>query len=303
VRDILAEHIAVMAEEAVEFLVTYPDGVYLDCTLGAGGHSEKILEKLGSGGKLIGIDRDRQAVGIAEEKLKKYADKTIFVNDNFINLEKIVQQYGLEKVDGILFDLGVSSMHLSSPERGFSFRLPGPLDMRMNQTDELTANQIVNEWGEDELYQIFHNYGEERWAGRIARAIVREREKKPLWTTTDLVNLIFRATPKMRTRTRIHPATRVFQSLRIVVNRELENLKEGLIAAEKILKSSNQNNGGRIVVIAYHSLEDRMVKHFFRERNFKILTPHPVRPKREEIKTNPRARSARLRAAEKKQLV
>ncbi len=293
-----------MAEEAVEFLVTDPEGVYLDCTLGGGGHSEKILEKLGSGGRLIGIDRDQQAVAIARENLKKYADKTILVNDNFTNIEKVVQQYGLEKADGILFDLGVSSMHLSSPERGFSFRLTGPLDMRMNQTDKLTAREIVNEWGEDELYRIFRNYGEERWAGRIARAIVKEREKQSFETTADLVNLIFRASPKTRARTKIHPATRVFQALRIAVNQELENLKEALIAGEKILRNENlPERHGRMVVISYHSLEDRIVKHFFRENNFKILTPHPLRPEKEEIEANPRARSARLRAAEKGKLV
>ncbi len=300
----MAAHIPVMAEEAVEFLVTDPKGVYLDCTLGGGGHSEKILEKLSSGGKLIGIDRDQQAVAIARENLKKYADKTILVNDNFRNLDKVVQQYGFEKADGILFDLGVSSMHLSSPERGFSFRLTGPLDMRMNQADELTAREIVNEWGEDELYQIFRNYGEERWAGRIARAIVKEREKQSFETTTDLVNLIFRASPKTRARRKIHPATRVFQALRIAVNQELENLKEALITGEKILKNENvPERHGRMVVISYHSLEDRIVKHFFRENNFKILTPHPLRPEKEEIEANPRARSARLRAGEKGKLV
>lgn len=296
-------HIPVMSEEVLEFLLTDPEGIYVDCTIGGGGHAEKILERLGPRGKLIGIDWDEKAIEITREKLRKYQEKLILVNDNFINLEKIVQQCGFEKVDGILFDLGISSMQLSSPERGFSFRFTGPLDMRMSQQKKLTARKIVNESSEEELYEIFSSYGEERWSRRVSRAIIKEREKKSLQTTTDLVNLLFRILPKHALRQRIHPATRIFQALRIAVNQELENLKEGLIAAEKILKSSNLDKRGRIVVISYHSLEDRIVKHFFREKKFKILTLRPVRSEKEEVKINPRARSARLRVAEKKIII
>jgi len=292
-------HIPVMTEEVVKFLLTEPEGIYLDCTLGSGGHAWQILEKLGPHGKLIGIDWDEQAIEIAREKLKKYQDNFFLVNDNFTNLEKVVHQCGFETVNGVLFDLGISSMQLFSPERGFSFQFTGPLDMRMNQREKLTAREIVNKWAEEKLYEIFHTYGEERWSRRIARAIVKERGKKLFLTTADLVNLLFRVLPKQALRQRIHPATRVFQALRIVVNHELENLKEGLIAAEKVLKSTNQNAGGRIVVISYRSLEDRIVKHFFRQKNFKILTLRPLRAQEGEVKINPRARSARLRAAEK----
>lgn len=284
-----------MPEEVLSLLEINPSGVYVDATLGEGGHAQLILNELSNEGRLIGIDCDAEALAIARNQLKKFEGKVFFINDNFVNLEEILQQLKITALDGILFDLGVSSLQLFSPRRGFSFRIDAPLDMRMDQREKLTAVELVNTLNEKELVHIFFTYGEERWSRRIAQRIVKERENKPLKTTTDLVNLIFRAFPPLAHRQKIHPATRIFQALRIAVNKELENLEKGLIVAGKFLKK-----GGRIVVISFHSLEDRIVKRFFRKNDFVILTPHPLRPKKEEIKTNPRARSARLRAAEKK---
>lgn len=288
-------HLPVMLEESVDFLLLNPAGIYVDCTAGSGGHAELILKRLSPEGKLIAIDQDEAAISLVKERLKSYAEKIFLFNENFVNLEGILKRINFRMVDGLLFDLGVSNLQMSSPERGFSFRSTGPLDMRMDQRGKIDAAKLLNTLSEEELTAIFKSYGEERWAKRIARAVVKTRIQRPLSTVPELVNVVFRALPEAFHRQRIHPATRIFQALRIAVNRELENLREGLITAKKVLKG-----GGRIVVISYHSLEDRIVKHFFQQENFTILTPHPLRPTKEEIKINRRARSARLRAAEKK---
>ncbi|MCD5401337.1 16S rRNA (cytosine(1402)-N(4))-methyltransferase RsmH [candidate division NPL-UPA2 bacterium] len=307
----MGRHIPVLLKEVVRLLPCRPGGVYVDCTLGEGGHAEAILEQLGKEGRLIGIDRDGEAIEAAEERLKKYGSSCCLVRDNFQNLTRLLESLNLRKVDGILFDLGVSSRQLDSPERGFSFRFDTPLDMRLDRRTSLTASHLVNNSSREELERILKDFGEERWARRIAKLIVARRKDEPIKTTGQLVGLVEEAIPRQRGR--IHPATRTFQALRIAVNEELEALKEGLEKGIKLLRS-----GGRIAVISYHSLDDRIVKETFREW-FKAcrcpprwpvcrcggkkvavrVTKGAVGPSEEEILANPRSRSARLRVAEK----
>jgi len=298
-------HRPVLLHEAIELLDVKPDGVYLDATVGGGGHAYEIAKRL-KDGLLIGLDRDGQVLEWARNRLRSFAERVRLVQVNFADLEKVLNRLGIDLVDGVLFDLGFSSLQLDSPERGFSFRNNGPLDMRMDREhNTLTAAKIVNTYSRDELIKILREYGEERWAPRIADAIIKARSQGPLERTRELAGLIAGAIPAAARRAmKIHPATRTFQALRIAVNDELENLQMGLEAGFRRLKT-----GGRIVVISFHSLEDRIVKRFFRAKAGKdaYLGDRPVeaelfklvRPTAEEVAANPRARSARLRAARK----
>lgn len=286
-----------LKKESVDFLLKGRDyGVYIDATLGGGGTSEEILSRLKSG-RVIGIDRDPVAIERASLKLNTYSN-FIALRGNFSDVEGILMEIGITSVDGIIFDLGVSSMQLEDPSRGFSFRKSGRLDMRMDPDTEKTAFDLVRNLDRECLKKIFKEYGEERWAGRIASRIVEARKVKPIETTAELAKLVEEAIPRRFHPRRIHPATKVFQALRIVVNKELDNLKTALKVSVNLLKS-----GGRIVVISYHSLEDRIVKHFYKglaeESILKIITKKPFVPADEEIKINPRCRSAKMRVAEK----
>ncbi len=299
-------HVPVLVQEVIRYLAPPRDGLVVDCTLGAGGHAAALLEAV-PGLRLVGIDRDPQALGIAAERLRDYGDRVRILAGEFSEIGSLLRAARVGKVDGILADLGVSSMQLDNAERGFSFRREGPLDMRMGP-GQLTARDIVNRYSEAELQRIFREHGEERRARRIARAVVESRQAKPIETTGELRRLIHRTTAASR-RQRIDPATRVFQALRIEVNQELEGLSRLLDQVVELLASD-----GRLVVISYHSLEDRMVKHRLRDlargeideatgrrrsesRLIELLTRKPVRPAPAEIAANPRARSARLRAA------
>jgi len=287
-------HIPVLLEEATDLLTENRGKIYVDCTLGAGGHARRILEKNPSA-RLIGIDQDEDMLKIAEENLREFADRISLYRANFADLDLVLREEGVEKVDGFLFDLGVSMFQLRS-ERGFSFQIDAPLDMRMNRDQPLTAYKVVNQYPARELERIFREFGEERFSSRIARAIVDFRKKKPLETTGELVDLILSVIPERFKHGRTHPATRVFQALRIEVNRELDNLETAL---EKTV--NRLDRGGRLVVISFHSLEDRIVKNFFRKhrREFRILTKKPLTPSEEEIRRNPASRSAKLRAGER----
>lgn len=293
-------HVPVLINQVIEFLHPVPGKIFIDATLGFGGHSEELLKALHGKGAVYGIDVDEKNLELAQERLKGF--KNIhFIRDNFENLEgiasDILQKEG--RIDGILFDLGLSSMHTDEAERGFSFQHEGPLDMRFDSRQSLTAAEIVNTYPLEQLINIFKNYGEEKFSYRIAREIVESRKRHAFRSTTQLADFIKNIFSKGKDfYFKRHPATRVFQSLRIAANREIEVLTEGLDAAVKALSPA-----GRIVVISYHSLEDRIVKNAFRtkakEGVLKILTKKPVQPDEEEIKSNRRARSAKLRAAEK----
>nr|MBC7245869.1 16S rRNA (cytosine(1402)-N(4))-methyltransferase RsmH [Chloroflexota bacterium] len=291
-------HEPVLYAEAMSLLAPHPGGAYIDGTVGAGGHARGILELSGPDGRLLGIDLDVQALQSARQVLAGYGARVTLVYGSFAQLSAIAHEHGFCPVDGVLLDLGLSTMQLAAPERGFSFQLEGPLDMRFDMSADTTAADLINMLPEDELADILYRYGEERMSRRIARAIVQAR---PLRTTTELAQLVTRV---VRRRGRIHPATRTFQALRIAVNNELEVLAQGLEQAVEVLSP-----GGRLVVIAFHSLEDRIVKHYLREQSrgdrsghgpiLRILTPHPIRPSLAEQERNPRSRSARLRAAER----
>lgn len=277
-------------------LVPRPGAVVVDATVGLGGHAEHILERIGPAGRLIGLDRDEQALGIARQRLARFGDRAALVHGHFGELEKVLEGLGVREIQGALFDLGVSSLQLEEPERGFSFAREGPLDMRMDPAQPVTAAEIVNRAPERELREILCSYGEERWAGRIARAIVR---KRPLATTTQLAEVVRGAVPGGARHGRIDAATRTFQAIRIAVNSEMDLLPLGLEQAVRVLGA-----GGRIVVLSYHSLEDRIVKLTFREQAragvLEIITRKPLRPSSEEVARNPRSRSARLRVAKRR---
>lgn len=304
-------HIPVMAQEVINYLVTGNGGVYLDCTVGTGGHAAKILEATSPYGRLIGIDIDPQAISLAKENLSPYGDRVSLIHGNFADLGNILSGQGISEVDGVLMDLGVSALQLDTPSRGFSFRHYGPLDMRMDQTSGQPISHDLNRKNTVELTDIIRDFGEERWAKRIAVSIVEARRKSPLTTTTQLAEIVEKSVPRFSGN--IHPATKTFQALRIYKNSELANLKSGLDQAVAVLKS-----GGRICVISFHSLEDRIVKRTFREMErgcicppnapvcvcghkptLKILTKRPMIPQEKEIEANPRCRSAKLRAAVK----
>jgi len=291
----ILKHIPVLVEEVMTFLRCEAGRTYVDATLGGGGHASEILKRTAPDGVLIGMEWDEDALFEATRTLKPFGDRVRIFRENFIQLPDLMKD---ESVDGILLDLGLSSIQLEKEGRGFSFRGDSPLDMRMDQRLDQTAADLVNRLSLEELEYIISHYGEERWAKRIARAIIQEREREPIRTTEALRRVVYRTIPKRFHSRRIDPATRTFQALRIKVNEELENLKKILDAGWKILK-----RGGRICVISFHSLEDRMVKETFRrlekEGEMRILTKKPVTPSEEEQKRNPRSRSAKLRCAER----
>ena len=282
-------HLPVLLKESLDFLSLKPNGTYVDCTLGAGGHAAAIKSRCPAS-KVIGMDTDYDAIQAAQQKLAKL-DNIQIINDNFKNIKKFVKK----PVDGVFFDLGISSYQIDEPSRGFSLQKDGPLDMRMDRSQKLTAEEIINTSRQEELEKIFREFGEERFSRRVARALTRERERSAIKTTLELKRIIEAAIPVWRKRESV---TRIFQALRIAVNQELENLSSALRDSIDLLKT-----GGRIVVISYHSLEDRIVKHAYRaagqERKLKILTKKPVQPSGSEVSSNPRAKNAKLRAAER----
>jgi 16S rRNA (cytosine1402-N4)-methyltransferase len=288
-----APHTPVLLEEVLEWLRIRPDGTYVDATLGAGGHSEAIAERLDSG-RLISLDRDAQALQIAQERLRKFGSKVNCVLSPFSRIAEAVHELGIPKVDGVLADLGVSSMQLDQAARGFSFREAGPLDMRMSDAEELTAEEIVNRWPEKELADLLYREADEHDSRRIARAILRAR---PIRDTAHLATIVAGAR-KQWGRQKLHPATKTFLALRIAVNREMEELGQFLSRTP-----ATMNSGARWVVLTYHSREDRLVKEAFkageRQGTLKILTKHVIRPSEEEERANARSRSAKLRCAER----
>lgn len=292
-------HKPVMCDEAVAALNLKPGQTIVDATVGTAGHALKILEKISPGGRLIAIDRDEDSLSIARECLKDSGGRVVFVHDDFRNINKVLDGLGIKKIDGILFDLGVSSYQLDTKERGFSFRYDAPLDMRMDKTSYILAYDLVNNLTEKEISDILWAFGEERWHNRIARNLVRQRALNPVATTAQLRDIVMKAMPyKGSAHQRIHPATRTFQALRIAVNRELEALEEALLNIGAFLRKN-----AVICVISFHSLEDRIVKRNFRENAFKgvykVITKKPLEPAPEEIAANPRSRSAKMRVARK----
>lgn len=308
------EHIPVLLNECIEGLNISPDGIYADCTLGGGGHSSYIAASLSKDGTLIGIDQDSNAIKAASERLKDYTNIK-YVKNNFSNIKNIASDLGLgqESFNGFLLDLGVSSHQLDEADRGFSYNHNAPLDMRMDQQSPLSAYMVVNEYTQQELTRIIRDYGEERWAKRIAEFIINERKIKPVETTFDLVSIIKKAVPKGARSDGPHPAKRTFQAIRIEVNNELGILEKTIEDMTELLKS-----GGRICIITFHSLEDRIVKNVFRNlenpctcpRDFpvcvcgkkpklRVITRKPILPSEEEIDSNRRSHSAKLRIAEK----
>ena len=307
------QHKSVLLQECIDALNIRPDGIYLDGTLGGAGHSSQIARRLTEGGRLIGVDRDRTALAAAKERLAPYADRVTLVHSNFAEIDAILDSLGIPAVDGMLFDLGVSSPQLDDASRGFSYMADAPLDMRMDKDDALTAGEVVNTWPQGELRRILYDYGEERYAPQIAAAICRAREKAPIETTLELVDIIRSAMPAQALREKQHPAKRSFQAIRIAVNDELGELPPMLDAAEENLK-----RGGRLAVITFHSLEDRIVKRKFQELaqgcicppefpvcvcgrtpKIRLVTRKPIVSGEKELAENPRARSAKLRVAEK----
>ena len=305
-------HRSVLLDECIDGLCIRPDGVYVDGTLGGAGHSFEIAKRL-KGGRLIGIDRDPIALAAAGERLAPYADRVTLVHDNFENMAAALERLGVDGVDGILLDLGVSSPQLDDAARGFSYMADAPLDMRMNGEDTLTAYTVVNEWPREELRRILFDYGEERYAPLIAAAIEREREKKPIETTLELAEIIKHAMPPAALREKQHPAKRSFQAIRIAVNDELGAVEKIMRDAPDLLK-----RGGRLCVISFHSLEDRIVKNGMqtaakgctcppefpvcvcgKKPKIRIVTKKPITAGETELNENPRSRSAKLRCIEK----
>ncbi len=305
-------HKSVLLDECIDALAIKPEGIYLDGTLGGAGHSLEIVSRLTTG-RLIGVDRDRVALAAAQERLKDYLPRVTFVHSNFSELDRILEELQIPAVDGMLFDLGVSSPQLDDALRGFSYMADAPLDMRMDRDDPLTAGEIVNRWPQEELRRILYEYGEERYAPQIAAAIVRSREKKPIETTLELVDIIRGAMPPQALREKQHPAKRSFQAIRIAVNDELTSVSKMMQAAIRRLKP-----GGRLAVITFHSLEDRIVKSEMQQAargctcppefpvcvcgkkpQIRLVTRKPIVSGAKELEENPRARSAKLRVAEK----
>lgn len=310
--DVEFEHISVLLNEAITGLNINKDGIYVDGTLGGAGHSKEIIKRLDTG-KLIGIDQDINAIKKASEELKEFKDKVIIVHNNFKNLDVVIREQNINGVDGVLLDLGVSSHQLDEGERGFSYNKDSFLDMRMDISQDLSGWDVVNSYSKKELEKIIKEYGEEKWAARIAEFIERERQLKSIDTTGELVDVIKKAIPSGARKDGPHPAKRTFQAIRIEVNKELEILKESISKAVKLL-----NVGGRICVITFHSLEDRIVKETFKElsldcicppkmpictcnkkKELSIITRKPILPSEKELELNPRARSAKLRIGEK----
>lgn len=287
------EHLPVMGREMLEIISPFEGGVFVDATVGLGGHSEMLLSKIGQGGKVVGIDRDDNALARAAERLQD--SRLILQKGSFSDMESILHSRGIDAADGVFLDLGVSMMQLKDPVRGFSFNSTERLDMRMDSSQELSAWDVVNGYSERELVRILKEYGEEYRAVKIVRSIVHDRNKKRIDTCKELAEIISRATGRTG---KVHPATKTFQALRIEVNKELDELKNGLDASLRVLR-----RGGRLCVISYHSLEDRVVKHFIKERAkagiVKQLLKKPLVPAIDETRANPSSRSAKLRGAEK----
>lgn len=305
-------HKSVLLNETIEGLNVREGKIYLDGTLGGAGHSYEILKKLHGTGLLIGIDQDQEALKAAREKLSEFKNVEYF-NLNYIDFEKALDELGIEKIDGVLLDIGVSSYQFDNPERGFSYRFDAPLDMRMDKSLEISAKDIVNTYSEDEITEIIREYGEEKWASRISKFIVQERKNKKIDTTFEIVEIIKNAIPAGARRNGPHPAKRTFQALRIEVNKELDVLNNSI---DKFVHRLNP--GGRIAIITFHSLEDRIVKNSFKylekdcicpptspictcnkKREIKIITRKPITASEEELKENNRSHSAKLRIAEK----
>ena len=305
-------HVSVLLWECIEGLSIKPNGIYVDGTLGGAGHSSQIVKRLETG-RLIGIDRDQVALKAAGERLAPYKDNVTLVHSNFCEIKQVLQDLGIAGVDGILLDLGVSSPQLDDGERGFSYMADAPLDMRMNRSDSLSAYEVVNQWSYEELRRILYDYGEERYAPKIAAAICNRREQKPIETTLELVDIIRSAMPAAALREKQHPAKRSFQAIRIAVNDELGSV-------EKVMRDAIDclNPGGRLAIITFHSLEDRIVKNGMQDAakgctcppNFpvcvcgkkprvQIITRKPITSGEEELEQNPRARSAKLRVCER----
>lgn len=308
------KHTSVLFEECMEGLNIRPDGIYVDGTLGGGGHSSGICERLDERGILIGIDRDRDALAAAEKRLAGYNCRKYFVQSNYSDIKDVLEELEIDKIDGALLDLGVSSFQLDNPERGFSYMQDAPLDMRMSQDDDFTAYDVVNEYDGNQLKQIITKYGEERWASRIADFIVKARKEKPIESTGQLVDIIKAAIPAAARRDGPHPAKRTFQAIRIEVNDELGQLERAVTEFCDVLAP-----GGRLCIITFHSLEDRIVKEIINKRINPCTCPKefpvcvcgkvgdiekksgkPILPSELEIERNPRARSAKLRIAQKK---
>lgn len=310
-----AEHIPVLLNEVIKYLDPKPNQNFVDCTLGGGGHAVEILKRTSPDGKLLGIDLDDRAIALARLKIQKSkikTDRLIAIQDNFKNLKKIVLQNNFQNISGVLLDLGFSSMEVADPQKGFSFQIDAPLDMRYGKAG-VTVAEIINQWTEKELLKIFQEYGEERFAQQIAKKICEIRKIRPIQTTFELINTVAMAVPKKFQHGRIHFATKIFQALRIAVNDELNNLKAVLPQAIDVLEP-----GGRLAVISFQSLEDRIVKQFFKREStgclcskaslicqckhkaiLKIITKKPITPTEEEAKNNPRSRSAKMRVAER----
>ena len=303
-------HIPVLYYETLDNLVINPDGIYIDCTLGGGSHSEGILERLSDKGLLISIDQDSNAIEYSKKRLGRFSSKWKVFKGNFENIDTIAYMAGVDKVDGILMDIGVSSKQLDDPERGFSYRYDVKLDMRMNTDQKISAYDVVNTYSEEQLSKIIFEYGEERYARKIAKLIVEERKSFPIEKTSDLIALIKRAYPERSSK---HPAKKTFQAIRIEVNRELEVLENAMSKAVELLKV-----GGRLAIITFHSLEDRIVKNKFKDlatackcpkdipicvcggvKKFEIITKKPIIPVDDELKNNNRAHSSKLRILER----
>ncbi|EUJ45150.1 16S rRNA (cytosine(1402)-N(4))-methyltransferase RsmH [Paenilisteria rocourtiae] len=307
------QHETVLLKETVDSLNIKPDGVYVDCTLGGAGHSEYLLSQISEEGHLFAFDQDNKALAHAKERLQDYAGRVTFIKSNFRYIKEALLEVGITEVDGILYDLGVSSPQLDERERGFSYHQDAPLDMRMDQEAELTARDVVNEWRYEDLVRIFFRYGEEKFSKQVAREIERRREIAPIETTGELVDVIKVAIPAPARRKGGHPAKRIFQAIRIAVNDELGAVEDSLKEAMDLLKP-----GGRISVITFHSLEDRITKQIFAEEargpelppglpiipdeykpKMKLVTKKPILPSEEELAENNRARSAKLRVVER----
>ena len=306
-------HVSVLLTETIEGLNIRPDGIYADGTLGGGGHASEVAARLTEGGRLIGIDQDADAIAAAGERLKPFGDRVTIVRDNYVNMKQVLADLGIEAVDGICLDLGVSSYQLDTAERGFSYMEDAPLDMRMDRREDRTAADLVNECTEQELFRIIRDYGEDRFAKNIAKHIVKARERRPIRTTGELADIIRGAIPMKIQVTGGHPAMRTFQALRIALNRELQVLEDSIDEMIGLL-----NPGGRLCIITFHSLEDRIVKNGFRRNESPctcppgfpvcvcgkksrgtVITRKPILPTKEEAEENPRSRSAKLRIFER----
>ncbi len=306
-------HVSVLLNECIENLNIKPDGVYVDCTMGGAGHSKEIVKRLSKNGLFIGFDQDKNAIETAKERLKDYSDRVKFIHSNFENLKEELEKIGVYKIDGVLADLGVSSHQLDEADRGFSYMQDAPLDMRMDIRKDFSAYDVVNAYSEEELARIIKEYGEDNWSKRIAKFIVEKRSEKEIKTTGELVDVIKSAIPKKARIDGPHPAKRTFQAIRIEVNNELGVINKMINDAVSIM-----NEGGRVCIITFHSLEDRIVKNEFKylatdcicpphflmcqcdkEALVKVITRKPILPTKNEIEENPRSRSAKLRVCER----